>query len=1011
MGITHKNNVYSELVGVTHKLVGAYEAVQGVFVKAGGVYGRVDAETMALGMNVAWINSWSGAWVFSNLMYHASLTQASGTGTWSHDQGLVTTTDQNDVFRFLFSPLETALPAGDYTVLNPDGLEVEVGGYSPTGTWRTDTQFTFTRGSSGAAKCIFVKGDVTNAIGNLAVIAPGHLAKWQAGNVWHDDFLAFHQGIKCSPLRLMDWTWASNNIESDWAHRSVATKPTLHTYAADGQCVPYEFMCDLAARLNTDIWVCVPPRATQDYVEQMAALFAAQIPAGRKLWLELGNEIWNTADPWGDGTEWINYLDHTRRTAAADVTNQKFVLAGHGLSNAAEIRSFATIENRSARADRATAWRLRMGQPSYVKVLNVNEFELYSDVGLTSKITIPAGQVNHLFVVVAEGGKTAAMNTHYGELSLRNWDAFNAEVGATNIRHLVAAQATSTATTAGRLAVSGVSDRVDYVAIAPYFDGTWYGTRVTAASGSLTVGVWASANITVSVGIYASGSTPSTLDVIDGTGAVSSQTINYTAGSDAYTDAAALTGLTNDAAYDVHLVVEVDGLFEHLEGIGTPSVAGSTGYIEPSYAQQQTRNTQTSSELGAVRVESHIAVSGGVPLVCYEGGLHYHQAAPAQLDTWLAGYQESDGFAAAIRADLQLLADAGAEAHCYYGDSLGTTFAIANGYTDVTDKRYLVFDGLNGRIAKRTLLGVADVVADNIESDPGAFPATVATLPRSDLTYTLISGDLKGNYAISGNVLQIVNDSQIEWTSPSNVSLVVQASDGATNDFFTVSFATGSAWYEIDAKFAWDSIADSDNAQIDPTTGNTLSLLAGSGAVVADGLWDMDGDRYGSASGSISSISLNTPLLIAAVLDKDNQSSTYVPILTVGTGNFAQFRVSANATAEFNFQLLSGSGGVNNTQLAFSGATPAGKHVFWAYYDAAASSPYVRIGIDQTETNAQQKSHAGQTLNTAVYVGGSASTTGSQMKHGSMQFVSRSGMTLADAKAIVAKMQTLHGIA
>ena len=974
-------------------------------VAVSGVYGRVDAETMALGMNVAWINSWSGAWVFSNLMYHASLTRASGTGTWSQDQGLVTTTDQNDVFRFLLSPVETTLPAGDYTVLNPEGLQVQVGDFNIPGTWRTDTQFTFTRGESGVAKCLYVKGNVTNALGNLAVIAPGHLEKWQSGNVWHDDFISFHQGIKCSPLRLMDWTWASNNIESEWSHRAVATKPTLFTYAANGQCVPYEFMCDLASRLNTDIWVCVPARANQDYVDQMAALFAAQMPAGRKVWLELSNEIWNTADPWGDGTEWIGYLDHTRRTAAADVANQKFVLASHGLSNAAQIRSFATIENRAAGADQATAWRLRMGQPSYVKVLNVNEFELYSDVGLTSKITIPANQVNHLFVVVAEGGKTADLNTHYGELSLRNWDAFDAEMGATNVRHLIAAHAVSTTTTTGRLAAAGVSSRADYVAIAPYFGGAWYGTRVTAASGSLTVGVWANANITVSVGIFAAGSMPSALDVIDGNGAVASQTISYTAGSDAYTDAAALTGLTNDTEYEIHLVVEVDGLVEHLEGTGTPSVAGGTTYIDPSYRQQQTRNIQTSSELGAALVGSHISVSGGVPIVCYEGGLHYHQSAPSQLDTWLAAYQESDEFAAAIRADLQLLADAGAKAHCYYGDSLGTTFAIANGYTDVTDKRYLVFDGLNGRIARRALLGVADVVADNIESDPGSFPATVATFPRSDLTYTMISGDLKGNYAISGNVLQILNDSQIDWLSPTGVSLVVEASDGFTHDFFEVGFVTGLAWYEIDAKFVWDSIADTNNSQVDPVIGGVLAQNIGSGATISGGLWDMDGNLYVGANGSLSDTPLNVPFVVAWVADMDNLSATFSNLSVFGTvGSTLELRRGSGGTAP-----LVRVASAHSVQALCAAGPLTGKHVFWAHWDGVS---VLTAGNDQnTHTTGTNASTAAITpFSRRVSIGGIDAAT-SQMKHGSMQFVSRAGLTLAQAKAIVAKMQAHHGIA
>lgn len=1009
MTINAKSNGAIKDIVVSFKRNAVYGAMQGIYAKAGGVYGRVDAETMALGMNVAWINSWSGAWVFSNLMYHSALDRASGTGTWSQDQGLVTTTDQNDVFRFMLADVETMLPAGEYTVLNPEGLQVQVGGYSVPGTWRTDTQFTFTRGSSGGARCVFVKGNVTNAAGNLAVIAPGHLAKWQAGNVWHDDFIAFHQGIGCSPLRLMDWTWASNNIESEWSHRAVATKPTLFTYAAGGQCVPYEFMCDLAARLNSDIWVCAPARATQDYIDQMAALFAAQMPTGRKVWLELSNEVWNTADPWGDGSEWISYLDHTRRTAAADVAGQKFILNGHGLSNAAQVRSFATRENRAARADQASAWQLRMGQPSYVKVLNVDEFELYADVSLTTKLTIPAGQVNHLFVVSSEAGKTAAMDTHYGEVCLRNWDAFDAAMGSGRVVHVVAVQAANTVTTVGRLAVSGVQARADFVAVAPYFGGQWCGARLVASDGSITPGWWAAGSSTVYIGVYAAGATPTVDQVVAGTGAVASQSYSYTAGANSYSSAAPVSGLANGTTYDVHFVFDSGGVRFRMIGSVSPSVGGSTSYVYDTYANQYLRHTLGSASSGVGTIVNHTAVSGGVPIVCYEGGLHYHHSAPSQMASWLATYQESATFAAAIQHDLACLASANCKMHAYYADVLGTTFSIANSFTDTADLRYGVFDALNGLILKKTKVDIANAAPDGVLTEP-TYPRTVYTFPDAALTYRVINGDAAGNFAMAGAELRMVNGTGVNWASPTGRVLTIEASDGVTTDTATVSFSLGDAWYSADSRFAWDSIADTDNVTINPVIGNALARVAGSTyAPIADGLWDMDAVAYGASNAMTSGFSFGRPLLFAAVLDKDNHTGTYRGVLQVGSGSYLQFFVEASVNTSFNARIYTSTAAAENL-AKFAATSPTGKHVYWAYWNGVDT---LTAGYDQvTGSSATRASHAAATGTARINIGTDDGTTAkSNMKHGSTLFLDRAGLTLAQAKAIVAKMQAHHGIA
>jgi hypothetical protein len=52
-------------------------------------------------------------------------------------------------------------------------------------------------------------------------------------------------------------------------------------------------MLDLANRLKADPWFCVPHRADDDYVRQLARLVKQRLAPGLKVYLEYSNEVWN----------------------------------------------------------------------------------------------------------------------------------------------------------------------------------------------------------------------------------------------------------------------------------------------------------------------------------------------------------------------------------------------------------------------------------------------------------------------------------------------------------------------------------------------------------------------------------------------------------------------------------------------------------------------------------------------------------------------------------------------
>lgn len=974
----------------------------------GGGGGPAD-EYMGLGVNLGWVTTWAGAWPFNDLcLSMGRWGRTSGSGAYTQDQGLLTAAVSTDRFRAYLSDGGNGLPSGTYTVLNPDGLKLAIAGFAePSTGWTTATQFTFNY-TPGTFLGLFVEGSVTRNLGKLAIILPGRLAAYQAGDIWNDDFIAFHQAISPPVVRTMDWTVASNNIETNWSDRATTDKISLRTPASESECVvPYEYICDLAGRINADVWVCIPPRATTSYVQSMANLFAANLPAGRRVWLELGNEIWNYGAPWADGTGWIDRYNHTRRTAVADYANQKYTLAAHGLTNAAAVSGYASLENRSARA--SPDWQTVLGATSYMKVLDADNFELYREPELTNKIPIVTSQVNYLFVVNSEAGKTSDMNGNYGAVSLRNWNIFDAAVGRSRVVHLICSMAVVPSHTAGRLAAAGVQPQTDYVAIAPYFGGSWFGGRTVAGDCSVTLGWYSTLNLTGNVGVYASGSTPSDLDVMNGTGAIATQSLAYTTGPSTYTDSAAITGLVNGTTYTVHALLNIGSRQERVSFNVTPSAVGGTSYFSGSgdALAQRERN----GSINGTHIQNHAAVSGGVPVICYEGGAHYHQSAPSEVNSWLDAYMESADHAKSIRVDLQSLANAGSKFHCFYGDVLGTRFHLADSYTDTTDVKYGVYKDFGGRIKKRTPLALPDLLLPDFSTEPGAYPAVVHSFENPSLNYRIVKGDLRGNFAVSGGQLMIANSNQLDWAKPTTMNLVLEADDGVTFDTFNLSFTTGSAWYEADALFAWSTLTDTDTAAVNPDIGSTLPLNSGSAATYsgADKAWQFTAGEY-TGSGLISAHAPTKPTLIAYVFDRSTQGQTWSYLTHIGGANFISLGADGGLSTSVGFTGNIGSRGF--AQATKFSLPTVGKNVLWMYIDPDAR--VITCGKNQADvyvdTTRPAAFFAALPPNLTFGTGGPTDTTYNTTKLGGLEVVNRTGLTLAQAKAIVAKIQAHHSI-
>lgn len=973
--------------------------------------GILDPNELSLGMNAAWINTWSGAWVFSNLMYHSELPDRTvGTGSYDYDQGLLTASVPTDKFRLKLADKESKLPAGVYTILNPDGLKVALGGWNPpsAGGWTTATEFTVNvQAVVATAFCLHVEGSITANLGNLAVILPGHAESWKAGNIWNSQFLDFYKAMDTRVIRTMDWTWASSNIETEWEHRARPNGISLRNPWADGSAVPYEFMCDLAKRLNAEIWVCVPHRASADYREKMAQLFAEKYPRTKSLWLEYGNEVWNGANPWGEGTNWVTYLDFTKYLAVADVPNQKFILANHGLSDGQKIYSFATAENRRARI--LLNWRFSLGINSYVKVLDANNFELHDTAALTTRLNVTTGMKNLLFCKDGEAGKVAKQHINFSELCLATWDIFDAKIGVKRLKRILSSQAGNVAVTNGRVAVAGVKARASFLAIAPYFDGAFFGAEVAATTGQLLPKFWATASSNVYMNVYPENANPTLEDQITGAGAIAHQLLAYVGGSSSYTNMTAVTGLVDGTVYKVLFLYEENGVKRQAATLATPSVGGSTVTACPSIEDQGLAN-KLAAQVSANSIKTHAAASG-LPVICYEGGIHYHHSKPVALADWLNVYFESPEFADVNRRYLYDLAETGCKQFCHYGDSLGTNFCIANGYHDINDRRYKVFTGFKGHVPRNKKLAsliIPDLNIGNVLLEP-AYPYVIHTFTDPTLEYKIISGDNRGNFAMVGNQLQLLNGNGVAWDAPAGYLLQIAVSDGQLMRQFKVVLGLGNAWYEADALFAWSPLDDTDTAVMNPRIGNPVPLLEGPGPTKeVDGLWNFGGvNRFGTTNAFSGQMKLNKPALWASVIDIVVPSGYYKMLWKHGTGNFMATYVQNTNTEVLAYSYIGGS----SPSPAFKPGALTGKHVLWIYYDPA--TKLLHTGMDQVPNGSVVREWVGAGFNNVLYVGGpegASPKAASVMKHGAMQFINRANMSLANALDIVKKMQDHHNI-
>lgn len=280
---------------------------------------------LPIGMNLAGIADWEPGFPFRNLFLGARpwLTRnASGRGP--HD------TESQGSFEFdrdgypLEVPVNAAGTGEPQTVFTyvPNGAkrgvyvllydgEGDIGGLASTKVLSSKPGRIVLHmahaGSEGYEAIEIKLSKRGNHVRNIRLIAKEDEGADLGQNPFLPQFLDFCRPFHC--LRFMDWGLTNNSTQENWNDRKLPSFFTMRGRPGDPEAiwgpaptaferrfaggVSYEYMIQLCNQLQVDMWLCIPHRATDEYIGELARLVRSSLAPGLKVYVEYSNEIWN----------------------------------------------------------------------------------------------------------------------------------------------------------------------------------------------------------------------------------------------------------------------------------------------------------------------------------------------------------------------------------------------------------------------------------------------------------------------------------------------------------------------------------------------------------------------------------------------------------------------------------------------------------------------------------------------------------------------------------------------
>lgn len=266
-----------------------------------------DSCTLQIGTNLAGPADWGSEWPFADVMKYARtwITHnnewvSGGANDWDTDVLDQIPLDENgwpltlpvdvpgteapQIVRTVWANTES-MKEGIYVVLYDGEGQLDFWGDATIVSeepGRIEFELTF---SDDLFAMEILESEEGNHIRNVRVIQPG-TEDFFPDNPWSPEWLEKLEPFQT--LRFMDWGHTNGSKLENWDDR-----PKIDDYTYTQKGIPYEWMIEISNHRKSDAWVCIPHKANEEYIRNMAEMFRENLDPDLKLYIEYSNEIWN----------------------------------------------------------------------------------------------------------------------------------------------------------------------------------------------------------------------------------------------------------------------------------------------------------------------------------------------------------------------------------------------------------------------------------------------------------------------------------------------------------------------------------------------------------------------------------------------------------------------------------------------------------------------------------------------------------------------------------------------
>ena len=183
-------------------------------------------------------------------------------------------------------------PEGAFTIIITGSGEVQFE-WDGNATFQGPGTFTLPVNPSEAGLHMrILSSDINDPITNIEVIYPGEIDTYP-NEIFSSHFIQSMEPFEA--IRFMKATSTEENPIVDWADRTIETDHTYFSIIEDGiqPGIPWELVIRFCNENNKDPWICIPYKASNDYVTQLATLFRDNLDEDLQVYIEYSNETWN----------------------------------------------------------------------------------------------------------------------------------------------------------------------------------------------------------------------------------------------------------------------------------------------------------------------------------------------------------------------------------------------------------------------------------------------------------------------------------------------------------------------------------------------------------------------------------------------------------------------------------------------------------------------------------------------------------------------------------------------